>query len=568
MKKFLSFLLMASLSMLVFAQSNSKKPTGFIRGTVTTDTNNPAQRVKVTATRIGDISHTQYSAITTDEGTFRINLPVGSYKVTATSPGYIENISPSEKKYYRTGDSVDIRLSKGGVITGTVTNRSGEAVVGIVVFAKRIRTSDGELIKGQDDNTLRKATDDRGIYRIYGLQPGSYIVSVSDETAHIFIPSVYKKMVPTYYPSTSAAGAKEVSVKAGDETSNIDIRLRETLGYSIRGKIVVNESLSNKNSFYFIVTAKDTKTNTFLPSSVSINNDFVVFGVEDGEYEIQAFKYGQDDQQERSEPKIIKVRGADVKDVQLKIELPSKVTGRAVIELPVEAISEECKARKERLTYTEELVVQLRPDRPAQKNSQKDKKTLEVLPNTNGDFLFRHIDPGLYRLDTVLPSDNLYISSITRPTEKIRPDEISRSGIKLKAGETASEILIKVVTGAAAVNGKVVSANNHPLKQQAFRVYLVPVEAERVDNPLFYYNVETVEDYAFTFKNLAPGKYRTVVRESTPENRRSEAFDIETRKKLQQYADKEEIELKKCQTIERILKFPTTPVGKTGRKKK
>ncbi|MBL8149819.1 MAG: carboxypeptidase regulatory-like domain-containing protein, partial [Blastocatellia bacterium] len=259
MKKIASFLLITFLSVLVFAQSNNKKPVGVIRGVVTTDTNSPAKKIKIVATRVGGEYESSYSTTTANDGTFRINsLPVGSYKVRATAPGYIEDSSGN--RYYRTGDNVNIRLSKGGVITGTVTNRSGEPVVGIVVSARRVRTSDGELVEDQEEEHLaRKATDDRGIYRIYGLQPGSYLLSVKSDIKSFFFPSPYKNMVATYYPSTNAAGAKEVSVKVGDEVSGIDIRLRETLGRSIKGKIILNEKQNRKN-FGFLVKLTETAT--------------------------------------------------------------------------------------------------------------------------------------------------------------------------------------------------------------------------------------------------------------------------------------------------------------------
>ena len=65
-----------------------------------------------------------------------------------------------------------IRLWKGGAITGRVLDEAGEPLVDVAVAAVR-RSSDGRLLTGP---TAR--TDDRGVYRLATLTPGSYLVVV------------------------------------------------------------------------------------------------------------------------------------------------------------------------------------------------------------------------------------------------------------------------------------------------------------------------------------------------------------------------------------------------------
>ena len=71
----------------------------------------------------------------------------------------------------RIGDAV-IRLWKGGAITGRVLDEAGEPLVDVAVAAVR-RSGDGRLLTGP---TAR--TDDRGVYRLATLTPGSYLVVV------------------------------------------------------------------------------------------------------------------------------------------------------------------------------------------------------------------------------------------------------------------------------------------------------------------------------------------------------------------------------------------------------
>lgn len=72
----------------------------------------------------------------------------------------------------RIGDAV-IGLWKGASISGVVRDEVGEPLVGLVVGAVRV-ASDGRLLTGPT-----KKTDDRGMYHIGTLTPGTYLVFVN-----------------------------------------------------------------------------------------------------------------------------------------------------------------------------------------------------------------------------------------------------------------------------------------------------------------------------------------------------------------------------------------------------
>src|SRR5215210_6097339 len=121
--------------------------------------------------------------VSTDEqGKFAVeNLSPGAYKLMPFVPGYVAAPDTSEdldRKYYLTGDSVTLRMLKGGVITGTVTNSDGEPVVGVRVHTIPVRDLKGRTLLSDAMSTQQEwKTDDRGVYRIYGLNPGVYVVS-------------------------------------------------------------------------------------------------------------------------------------------------------------------------------------------------------------------------------------------------------------------------------------------------------------------------------------------------------------------------------------------------------
>jgi len=77
---------------------------------------------------------------------------------------------------------VDIRMWRHGVITGTVTDEAGEAVIGVRVQAF-LGTRAGGRTSYAPAGTA--ATDDRGVYRIPQLAPGDYLVAVLSKQTSI-----------------------------------------------------------------------------------------------------------------------------------------------------------------------------------------------------------------------------------------------------------------------------------------------------------------------------------------------------------------------------------------------
>src|SRR5262249_56752674 len=82
---------------------------------------------------------------------------------------------------------------------------------------------------------IRRSTDDGGVYRLYGLSPGTYVVFTRNSFHAIASP--YDKDAPTYYPSSTRETAAEVTVTSGGEASGVDIRYRGERGHAVSGSI-------------------------------------------------------------------------------------------------------------------------------------------------------------------------------------------------------------------------------------------------------------------------------------------------------------------------------------------
>jgi hypothetical protein len=117
-------------------------------------------------------------------------------------------------------------MIKGGVITGRITNAMGNPVIEASLLVELTRDAGGKPTA--EKLRFSSATDDRGVYRLWGLTPGSYVVHLYNRSSACS--SADNETVPIYYPSSTREKAAEVTVRSGVETSGIDIRYREDQG--------------------------------------------------------------------------------------------------------------------------------------------------------------------------------------------------------------------------------------------------------------------------------------------------------------------------------------------------
>src|SRR5215813_8305996 len=238
--------LVAQLSASLAAQSSpvrdkktesSSKGNGVITGRVVTDDGRPASDAVIIASPIGgDIFETRATECD-DEGNFKLTgLKPVAYRIEASLPGYIGLSEVNGAGIHRIGEDLTIPMSRGGAITGRVTDVRGEPLEGVFVNLQMVRDLEGR----ETSQWFKKhgfLTDDRGVYRIYELPPGVYVVSVVDIPIGPFNSGSIPHDAPTYYPSATRENAAEIIVRGGLETPGIDIRHRAGRGYSITGTI-------------------------------------------------------------------------------------------------------------------------------------------------------------------------------------------------------------------------------------------------------------------------------------------------------------------------------------------
>src|SRR5215217_2175499 len=158
------------------ATANVDTKTGVITGRVVNENGEPHVNASVWVRPDTPEGLPVTPTTTNRDGVFKLSgLTRGAYTVSAAVPAHIPK-SPDTRPVYKDEDIVTFVLIKGGVITGTVTDAKGEPVVGIGIRVRLARDESGRSY-GDSGRYYDNMTDDRGVYRVYGLPSGTYVVS-------------------------------------------------------------------------------------------------------------------------------------------------------------------------------------------------------------------------------------------------------------------------------------------------------------------------------------------------------------------------------------------------------
>ena len=420
----------------------------------------------IIVTAIGNDPYSRRAAQTTtdSEGRYRLNgLAASTYSVTVLAPAFVDaesvNYSPYGGKmvFLSTAEvveNVDLKLMRGAVITGRITDEDGKPAVeervnlDIVPDPSGRRSVDMSRMYGD-----MYQTDDRGVYRIYGLPPGRYRISAgSDASGFPRSNSGRGSFARTFYGDTREEGkATIVELSEGTEATNIDIRLgRRGTTFSISGRVVNSENgeplpgvrpthgnVSKTNpSGVFIVGLPTNSRGEFRldriePGRLTI---YVTSRLEGGDF--------------YSEPIVIDVVDRDITNLEIKAIRGVTISGLVVLE---GGASRNTPARLGGLKLT--VSVSTNSKLQTQNNASAD-----IAPD--GSFRVGGLPPGKAQLYLYSPENpnlrNLTITRIERDGVEIT------QGFEIQAGQSASNLRILLAYGTGVIRGTIKFENGSP----------------------------------------------------------------------------------------------------------
>jgi hypothetical protein len=192
-----------------------------IRGVVVENlTSRPLARALVTLRPIGGTPGAIKSIRANSHGGFGASLAAGAYIVKASRNNYMPAEYGQERwnsagipVVLKEGESVflDIRLLRYSAISGTLVDENDECLPGHEVLAYRNPKSP-ELM-------AHATADERGVYRLHGLEPGTYVVRTAGDQSNdgSYLPTFSKE-------ADKLDQARTVELLPDQEASEVDVR--------------------------------------------------------------------------------------------------------------------------------------------------------------------------------------------------------------------------------------------------------------------------------------------------------------------------------------------------------
>jgi protocatechuate 3,4-dioxygenase beta subunit len=222
---------------------------------------------------------------------------------------------------------VDFKLIRGGIIEGRVVDLDGEPMAHVEVVLERFVVQEGK-------RSLRPmgggGTDDRGLFRIFGIAPGKYTVSAlyRDWGREAHEESTYPRV---YFPGTANPNeATRIDVTPGSQLSGIDIALAETKAFSVSGKVVGSDGKPAGDAMLesFRMDANGSWA-SFMTSSrglVDADGTFRLGGLLPGRHRLTA------ESGLHGASLIVEIGSEDIRGVVLALGEEAEVSGRVTVE--------------------------------------------------------------------------------------------------------------------------------------------------------------------------------------------------------------------------------------------
>ena len=250
----------------------------------------PVRRARVALTSEGGA--VSLFATTDDTGRFSIGaVPKGRYTLEASKPAWL-TAAYGAKRPGRPGTPitvgdervppVEVRMSRGGVITGTVIDRTGQPMPGVAASALRYTFSElsGERTLRRPSAFADSNADDQGVFRFYGLPPGDYIVAATlragaptalmdlrpmtgadvDRALQgqgLSAPAATVGFAPVYFPGTADPGqAQTIRLAVAEERNGVTLRLEPVATAAVEAVPALTSNADPASLQVFLVSAR------------------------------------------------------------------------------------------------------------------------------------------------------------------------------------------------------------------------------------------------------------------------------------------------------------------------
>jgi protocatechuate 3,4-dioxygenase beta subunit len=451
-------------------------------------------------------------------GRFLIDrLPPGDYRVLAFKRGFITPLPGQARSAVdfllgdrstqdriiplgrgQTVESIDLVLGRGASISGTIVDEFGEPMRDVDVSVLELRAMNGRtraLRTSSQGNSGR--TDDRGQYRLYGLQPGTYVVQAV--AGDLLSPT--NGYVPQFHPGTPNIDlATQTRVEVDAAASGIDLTLQPQPARRVRGTLrdpagnppdqALQVTLTRSSRSGGIQT-EPPRTNTNADGTFAFNN------ISPGEYLVQATANARAEaranvaySQQFAEASV-SVGGDDPPPLQMKLSRGATLMGRVVYE----GIAN--------LTAPYSAVTLTAVPAPVDRDPLLAANTSGFALLSDNTFEYRGVFGRSFL--SVRPRDETwYVKAIT-----YQGRDLADSSFDFGYTETFRDVEILVSGAGAAITGRVTDERAAPVRD--YIVALIPTDRSKwILRSRWLKTSRSRQDGTFRLTGIVPGDYWVV----------------------------------------------------------
>lgn len=316
----------------------AKKPASSVSGKVTIKSKGAPGIIVVLRTDSAGQQTSAYRDATDQDGNYRItNVAPGTYQVMPAALAFVLSGEPTGKTLIvtegETVEGIDFALARGGVITGRATDSEGRPLIEEQVNLLPAEANDHEqaYIVAQQ----RIQTDDRGIYRIFGLPQGRYKVALGQSEDGFFAGGLRKaQFKQTFHPAvTDPSRATVIEVTEGSEATNVDITVGRALAtFAVSGRVVHGDTGQPLANVRFVLQRIAPDGNPFAGTGSTSNSqgEFKLENLTPGKYTV--FIPPQANSEMRSDAVAFDLIDQDITGLLVKTSQGASVSGVIVLE--------------------------------------------------------------------------------------------------------------------------------------------------------------------------------------------------------------------------------------------
>ena len=332
----------------------AKTGTAVIRGRITDrETGEPIARARVTLMRQGvERGDGPVQVRTGPDGRYEIrNLPAGEYSLVFEPGDFrathlrqtfgetrpLDLSRPGMPRPFSLGDAevkeASAALWRAFAIEGRVVDESGEPMAGVEVFAQSSDSSQRVRTMGP----YQTFSDDRGMFRVFGLSPGRYRVCANPRSfSGPVAADVRDRPIQTCHPAAVIETDAQVVALSNGDLSGVDVRVQRSRAFTASGTALDSNGAPLDQGQVSVVRVERAGGSSSTSIEMRPVGQFIARGLTPGEYAIRAEvggRFSADDTRERELAYVpFRIETSDVEGLTVVTSKTARVTGRVIFE--------------------------------------------------------------------------------------------------------------------------------------------------------------------------------------------------------------------------------------------